>query len=128
MAGYDDESAFDRELTAALPLGDLVADIACPVLVGIGEFDELSRLDQVLESYEKIGAPQEIRVYENEFHPLGGVAGEIIGYAADWLSRTLAGEQAQPGRDARFSMRANGQVDAGSAETTWWSTSDSARS
>lgn len=129
MAGYDDEAAFDRELTAALPLGDLVADIACPVLVGIGEFDELSRLDQVIESYEKIRAPKEIRVYENEFHPLGGVAGEVIGYAADWLSRALSGELAEPGRDARFYMRANGQVDAGSAQPTWWrSTSDLTRS
>ncbi|QUQ65942.1 alpha/beta hydrolase [Kutzneria sp. CA-103260] len=124
MAGYDDESAFDRELAAGLPLGDLVADVECPVLIGIGEFDELSRLDQVVESYEKIRAPKEIRVYENEFHPLGGVAGEVIGYAADWLSRALSGELAEPGRDARFYMRASGRVDTGSALPTWWSARD----
>jgi cephalosporin-C deacetylase-like acetyl esterase len=119
MAGYDDEAAFDRELAEKLPLGDLVEDIECPVLIGIGEFDELSRLTQVLDSYEKIRAPKEIRVYENEFHPLGGVAAEAIGFAADWLSRALAGELAEPGRDARYYMRADGHVDP-DARPTWW--------
>jgi dienelactone hydrolase len=117
MAGYDNEEAFDREMTPALPLGDLVNQIECPVLVGIGEFDELSRLDQVIESYERIGAPKEIRVYENEFHPLGGVAGEAIGFAADWLSRALKGELSEPGRDVRYYMRTNGEVDAGAYPT-----------
>jgi hypothetical protein len=119
MAGCDDERAFDRELAANLPLGDMVRGIECPVLIGIGEFDELSSLTQVIDSYEKIRAPKEIRVYENEFHPLGGVAGEAIGFAADWLSRALAGEF-DDSHDARYYMRADGRVDAGSANPTWW--------
>ena len=73
--GYTDEKKFDREIASKMPLGDLVAKISCPMLVGIGEFDELTRLEQAIESYERVRAPKELRVYENEFHPLGGEGG-----------------------------------------------------
>jgi len=43
MAGYTNESAFDRDLKARMPLGDLVTHITRPVLMAIGEFDELTR-------------------------------------------------------------------------------------
>jgi hypothetical protein len=66
MAGYTDEDAFDRELAALIPLGDLVADITCPVLYGIGEFDELTQLEQAIASFEKMNAPKEMRVYEDD--------------------------------------------------------------
>lgn len=120
MAGYTGEAAFDRDLAARLPLGDLVTEISCPVLVGVGEFDELSQLDQVLATYEKMTAPKEIRVYEDEFHPLGGVAAEVLRFGADWLARALDGELAEPGRDARHYVRRDGTITSGSADPTWW--------
>ncbi|RJQ78880.1 alpha/beta hydrolase [Amycolatopsis panacis] len=120
MSGYTDEEAFDRELVPRLPLGDLVRDIACPVLIGIGEFDELSSLEEIIASYERITAPKEIRVYENEFHPLGGVAAEMMRFGADWLERVLAGELAEPGRDERYYVRCDGEVTEGTAEPDWW--------
>ncbi|MFD9893873.1 alpha/beta hydrolase [Amycolatopsis sp. NPDC059027] len=120
MAGYTDEDAFDRELVARLPLGDLVERITCPVLYGIGEFDELTPLDQALASFDRIRAPKELRVYENEFHPLGGVAAEVFRFAAEWLHRALDGELAEPGRDVRHYVHRDGRTTDGTARPTWW--------
>ncbi|MFF3109990.1 alpha/beta hydrolase [Kitasatospora sp. NPDC057904] len=120
MAGYTDEEAFDRDLVRHLPLGDLVDRITCPVLYGIGEFDELTDLGQALESFEKVRAPKELRVYEDEFHPLGGVAAEVFRFGAEWLERALAGEFATPGRDVRHYVRRDGSTVDGSADPTWW--------
>ncbi|MGW7447482.1 alpha/beta hydrolase [Kitasatospora sp. NPDC054795] len=120
MAGYTDEEAFDRDLARRMPLGDLVADITCPVLYGIGEFDELTDLGQALESFERVRAPKELRVYEDEFHPLGGVAAEAFRFGAEWLQRALAGEFADPGRDVRHYVHRDGRTTDGSADPTWW--------
>ncbi|MFD4531920.1 alpha/beta hydrolase [Kitasatospora sp. NPDC058397] len=120
MAGYTDEEAFDRELVARMPLGDLVQEIDCPVLYGIGEFDELTRLEQALANYERIRAPKELRVYENEFHPLGGVAAEIFRFGAEWIERALNGEFAEAGRDVRHYVHHDGRTTDGTANPTWW--------
>lgn len=120
MAGYSDEDAFDRDLVAAMPLGDLVQQITCPVLYGIGEFDELTQLEQALASYERVRAPKEMRVYEDEFHPLGGVAAEVFRFGAEWLERALDGEFAEPGRDVRHYVHHDGRTTDGSADPTWW--------
>ncbi|MFI1911774.1 alpha/beta hydrolase [Nocardia sp. NPDC020380] len=120
MAGYTDEAAFDRDLTTHLPLGDLVENITCPVLYGIGEFDELTPLEQALTSFDRIHAPKELRVYENEFHPLGGVAAEAFRFAAEWLERALHGEFAEPARDIRHYVHRDGRTTDGTARPTWW--------
>ncbi|MFF3002917.1 alpha/beta hydrolase [Kitasatospora sp. NPDC057940] len=120
MAGYTDEEAFDRELVARMPLGDLVQEIDCPVLYGIGEFDELTRLEQALANYERVRAPKELRVYENEFHPLGGVAAEVFRFGAEWIERALNGEFAEAGRDVRHYVHHDGRTTDGTADPTWW--------
>src|SRR5580704_5841433 len=120
MSGYSDEEAFDRELVARLPLGDLVAGITCPVLYGIGEFDELTQLEQAMASYERITAPKEMRVYENEFHPLGGVAAEVFRFGAEWVERALNGEFAEAGCDVRHYVHRDGRTTDGTANPTWW--------
>ncbi|MFF8909496.1 alpha/beta hydrolase [Streptomyces olivaceoviridis] len=120
MAGYTDEDRFDTELAQRMPLGDLVAGITCPVLMGIGEFDELTPLDQALASYERVRAPKEMRVYENEFHPLGGVAAEVFRFGAEWVERALAGELSAAGRDVRHYVHADGRTTDGTAEPGWW--------
>ncbi|GAA0640977.1 hypothetical protein GCM10010174_74190 [Kutzneria viridogrisea] len=120
MAGYTDEAAFDRELVAHLPLGELVGRIGCPVLYGIGEFDELTQLPQALANFELVRAPKELRVYENEFHPLGGVAAEVFGFGAEWVRLALDGAFAEPGRDVRHYLHRDGRVSAGTGEPTWW--------
>ncbi|MEV7937657.1 alpha/beta hydrolase [Kitasatospora sp. NPDC088264] len=120
MAGYTDEDAFDTELVARMPLGDLVREIACPVVYGIGEFDELTVLEQALANYERIRAPKEMRVYENEFHPLGGTAAEVFRFGAEWVERALNGELAEPGRDVRHYVHSDGRTTDGTANPTWW--------
>lgn len=120
MAGYEDEDAFDRDLAADMPLGDLVEQITCPVLFGIGEFDELTPLDQALASFERVRVPKELRVYEDEFHPLGGVAAEIFRFGAEWLQRALDGELAEPGRDVRHYVHRDGRTTDGTAHPAWW--------
>ncbi|MFE4024418.1 alpha/beta hydrolase [Streptomyces sp. NPDC059101] len=120
MAGYDDENVFDRDLAAHMPLGDLVEQITCPVLYGIGEFDELTPLHQALASFERVRAPKELRVYEDEFHPLGGVAAEVFRFGAEWLERALDGELAEPGRDVRHYVHRDGRTTDGTAHPAWW--------
>ncbi|WP_280466386.1 alpha/beta hydrolase [Nocardia brasiliensis] len=121
MAGYQDEKAFDRELVSRMPLGGLVGDITCPVLFGIGEFDELTPLEQALANYELVKAPKEIRVYEGEFHPLGGVAAEVFRFGAEWLERALSGELAEAGRDVRHYVHRDGGTTDGTADPQWCS-------
>ena len=119
MAGYTDEEAFDRDLAARMRLGDLVGQITCPVLYGIGEFDELTQLEQALASYERVNAPKEMRVYENEFHPLGAAA-EVFRFGAEWLERALNGEFREPSRDVRHYVHNDGRTTDGTANPTWW--------
>jgi cephalosporin-C deacetylase-like acetyl esterase len=120
MAGYTDEDAFDRDLKVRMPLGDLVTRITRPVLMGIGEFDELSPVQNALATYERITAPKEMRVYENDFHPLGKYAAEVFAFGAEWLVRALDGEFDQPGRDERHFMRDDGGATETSADPQWW--------
>ncbi|SOB88994.1 alpha/beta hydrolase [Streptomyces sp. 1331.2] len=120
MAGYTDEDAFDRELADHMPLGDLVREITCPVLYGIGEFDELTQLEQALANYELIRAPKELRVYENEFHPLGGAAAEVFRFGAEWIERALSGAFCEPGRDVRHYVHRDGRTTDGTADPAWW--------
>lgn len=120
MAGYTDEEAFDREMKARMPLGDTVRRITRPVLMGVGEFDELTPVENALATYERITAPKEMRVYEGQFHPLGGVAAEIFAFGADWVLRALEGEFDQPGRDVRHFMRDDGAATEDSADPPWW--------
>ncbi len=120
MSGFKDEERFDRELAALMPLGDLVTRLTRPVLLGIGEFDELTPLGQALATYERIPAPKEMRVYENEFHPLGGVAAEVFRFGAEWIERALNGELREPGRDVRHYVRRDGSTADGTADPDWW--------
>ena len=73
MAGEDSEAAFDSKA----PLHDLredIKEITCPILIVQGEFDELCTPETVEAIITKATAPYELRIYEDEFHPLGGVA------------------------------------------------------
>lgn len=65
-------------------------------------------------------APEELRVYENAFHPLGSVAAEIFRSGAEWLERVLAGELSEAGRDVRHHVQRNGTVSDGNADPCWW--------
>ncbi len=103
-----------------MPLGDLVTHITRPVLMGIGEFDELTPVADALATYERITAPKEMRVYEGDFHSLGRYAAEVFSFGAEWVGRALDGEFEQPGRDERHFMRHDGGVVENDADPQWW--------
>ncbi len=93
MAGDDSEEEFDRKA----PLHDLredIEEITCPLLIVQGEFDELCTPEQLEAIITKAKVPYELRIYEDEFHPLGGVAVEAYEGAADWLKDRLDGKPA----------------------------------
>jgi dipeptidyl aminopeptidase/acylaminoacyl peptidase len=93
MAGESSEEAFDSKA----PLHDLredVGEITCPILIVQGEFDELCTPEQVEAILANAKAPHEMQVYEDEFHPLGGVAVEAYELSADWLRDRLDGKPA----------------------------------
>ncbi|AHV97643.1 MULTISPECIES: alpha/beta hydrolase [Paenibacillus] len=119
MTGYTDEEKFDKEIAAQYSIWDLISKVTCPVLIGNGEFDELIPVEDVLALYELIEAPKEIRIYENEFHPLGGVAAEIFRYGAEWTERALNGGFAA-NTDNRYYVHTDGGVTEGSALPAWW--------
>jgi esterase/lipase len=120
MTGTASETEFDETLKRQMPIGDLVEHIRCPVLLGIGEFDELTPVENAIATYEHITAPKELRVYEDVFHPLGGVAGEVFAFSADWILTALDGRFDGAGRDVRHFMQRDGDVVDGSADPTWW--------
>jgi dienelactone hydrolase len=120
MSGYTDEEAFDREMKQKMPLGDAVTQISCPVLLGIGEFDELTPVENAIATFEKITAPKQMRVYENEFHPLGGTAAEVFAFGAEWVIRALDGEFDQPGLDQRHYVHRDGATTDDTCDPQWW--------
>ena len=63
--------------------------------------------------------PQEIWIYDNEFHPLGGVANEVIGGAADWFV-TMLRRDYEPNMDNRFWIGRDGKVIKGDCCPPWW--------
>ena len=119
MTGYEDEAAFDRDIAAHMHLWDLAPTITCPVFMGFGEFDEISRLEDTLALYDLLTAPKELAVFEQEFHPLGGVAAELMRFGAEWNERALAGDF-DGGRDQRRYMRRWGDPVVGTATPPWW--------
>jgi dipeptidyl aminopeptidase/acylaminoacyl peptidase len=87
MAGIDDEGEFDRQ--ASLHTLDDIHEIRAPILIVQGEFDELCTPEQVEAIISRAKTPHELRIYEDEFHPLGGVAAEAWEGALDWIKDRL---------------------------------------
>ncbi|MBI2089019.1 MAG: alpha/beta fold hydrolase [Deltaproteobacteria bacterium] len=95
MAGIHDEEAFDRMAEQMTSFG-CGAAIRCPTLICSGEFDPLTRLNEVLAMFEEIGGPKELWVFENEFHDYRGLGNlcevETIHFMIDWVMDALAGK------------------------------------
>lgn len=126
MSGYEDEEAFERELASKMNLWELAPKVTCPVFMGFGEFDALQTVEEALRVYDLIKAPKEICIFENEFHPLGGVSAELFRFGQEWLDRATRGDFAG-GRDERRYMRQWGNVQVGNATPAWWDGAEGAR-
>jgi cephalosporin-C deacetylase-like acetyl esterase len=91
MAGLDDENEFDR-LAPLHNLKSVISEIRCPILMCQGEFDELCSPEQVEEILQDTTVPYTLRIYEEEFHPLAGVAMEAWEGALDWTLDRFEGK------------------------------------
>ncbi len=120
MAGYEDASAFDADIAEHMGLDGLSERITCPVLFSFGEFDELSNLPDAVRAFDKIQAPKEMFVWEDEFHPLGRVLPEALRIGRSWISRALGGGFA-PGHDFRVYTHRDGRAVPGTGLPPWWS-------
>jgi pimeloyl-ACP methyl ester carboxylesterase len=118
MSGVFDDAEFAR-MEDQLVLTDVLPAIKAPVLLMHGEFDELNPLEPVVDIYERITAPKEMWVFEDQFHPLGGVAAYMLGCGIDWLLARMRGEGI-PGNDRRRYIRENGEVVEGDQRPLWW--------
>jgi cephalosporin-C deacetylase-like acetyl esterase len=123
MTGYTDEARFDAEITPKMDLISGAPNIQCPVLLSIGEFDELTALSSAFALYESIESAKELVVWEQEFHGMGGVTAESLLMAVDWLERGLRGEIGADHAEQMY-MRRSGDVQTGSARPTWWSAAE----
>jgi fermentation-respiration switch protein FrsA (DUF1100 family) len=74
-------------------------DIRCPLLVLHGEMDELTPEEDARRFVDRArnAEPRELVIYENEFHPLGGVSPEAFSRVADWLGERLHGDSTGAG-------------------------------
>ncbi len=91
MAGMTDEDAFDR-MAATMGLQGVGAKLECPTLVTQGENDFLCPLDGAERFFREIAGPKEMWIFENEFHPLGGVMAHLLPWLADWVNDAFDGK------------------------------------
>ncbi len=88
MSGITDEAEFDafaREMT----LDGLEHRIDAPTFIAHGEYDELMPREYARQFFERLDCPKELRLYENQFHAIGGPdeTNEIV----DWFTRVWEG-------------------------------------
>jgi pimeloyl-ACP methyl ester carboxylesterase len=101
----DDEEAF-QECLRQMTLAGHEADIKCPYMLMIGEWDELTPLAEADRLYEGIQGQKRLIIYEGETHVLGGVINEALALAADTLKDMLNGIPLQPAQQRLLMPRA----------------------
>ena len=89
MAGYSDETEFDKFIERMDYLPDVAKSLKVPHLLVAGDMDELCAPNDIKKFRENLGGPSELWLYEGVFHPMGEVAGEIYPAIADWLMTSL---------------------------------------
>ena len=105
------------------------ADIKCPVLLTVGEYDSRSPIELIYDFYGKINAPKELWVYEDSFHQaklFGGDDNRLDCHmmCMDWLVEALAGKF-KPSHDRNTYLRTggggpNGTQGDGQDALHWW--------
>lgn len=88
MSGIYDDIKFDK-MSQEMNLAKVADRIKAPILLACGECDELSPPEEVKSFYDMLDCPKEMWIFEDEFHPCGGVAPELYPWALDWLKDSL---------------------------------------
>ena len=116
LFGYLTGSKSEEELDATLAKMSVEgreADIKCPVLLTVGEYDSRSPVELIYDFYDKVNAPKELWVYEDQYHMArmfpGGDFNRIDTHmmAFDWIRDALAGKFG-PGHARKTFLRAGG--------------------
>jgi dienelactone hydrolase len=76
-------------VAAGLTLRGRASDVNVPVLLTTGEFDELCPLTDAEVLFEELACPKELWIAEDEAHPLGGVAADLLPAVIDWSVENL---------------------------------------
>src|SRR5262249_32427995 len=117
MAGYDDESEFDR-FAQTFSLEGVGSRLRCRYLVIAGERDELSPIEHTYRLLQEVASPKELMVYQGEKHGLSATTASFFGpdwasHVADWLDDRLGGRSQAPSRHLFVDMTGN------VLESTW---------
>lgn len=91
MAGVTDEAEFDK-MAATMGLEGIGQKITCPTLITQGENDYLCPLEGADKFFHEIAGPKEMWVFQDEFHPLGGVMQHLLPWLADWVMDAFEGK------------------------------------
>jgi pimeloyl-ACP methyl ester carboxylesterase len=97
MAGIADEAEFDRQAPLHT-LEGVISEISCPILISQGEFDELCPPATVERILHDARAPWQLKVWEDEYHPMAGVAIEAWEDGIDWIVDRFNGVPFESGR------------------------------
>ena len=100
LFGYLTGAGSEEELDAIvgeMKVEGREADIRCPVLLTVGEYDARSPVELIYDFYEKITAPKELWVYEDTYHmtklfPADMARVDSHMFSIDWLRDALAGK------------------------------------
>ena len=122
MAGYDDEERFDKEVARGMTVRGYLDKVKCPTLLVTGEFDPLCPLEDAVEAYADLEVPKEMWVFENQYHPLWGIANlggmDCHDYVLDWLSGLFSGKRVPTKRGRIAYICENGDGPWGDCEWT----------
>lgn len=80
------------EFTAAIQASTLIGyedKVTVPTLLTTGEFDELCPLADADALFEALTCPRELWVVEDEAHPIGGRASDLLPCLVDWSKNNL---------------------------------------
>ncbi len=124
MAGYEDEEKFDNEVAKPMTVRGYLDKIKCPTLLVTGEYDPLCPLEDAIEAFGDLKVPKEMWVFENQYHPLWGLANlggmDTHEYVLDWLQGLFSGERKPTKRGRIAYIREHGDGPWGRRE---WSPS-----
>ncbi len=132
LFGYLMGASSEEELdgwVAQMTVEGREADIKCPVLMTVGEYDSRSPVELVYEFYDKIRAPKELWVYEDTYHQARMFGDQQARHdhhmmCHDWLVDALGGKYG-PGHDRKMYLRTggggpNGTQGEGQDALHWW--------
>jgi alpha-beta hydrolase superfamily lysophospholipase len=128
LTGAGSEAELD-EIVGKMTVAGREADIKCPVLLTVGEYDSRSPSELIYDFYDKINAPKELWVYEDRYHQArlfeGGMTrNDTHLFALDWLRDAVAGKF-PAGHARQLYLRSNGggpngDVVSGKDAQHWW--------